>query len=762
MNEEKSRKILRVAVWGCGSFALKAHFPALLRLEQENLVRLEAICARSDASLERARTLLGKPDLKAYTHPRELLADRDVDLVVIVLPIPSVAAAVRAALSSGKAVISEKPCAASILEASSLLEFHATLADQPFWSVNENYRCKPLVEKVSALLRDGVIGQVFDINFDFTFPLGPEPEGWRQSASFSGGYAMDFGVHYIAALRAWFGEVTEVYARNAAMRPFSPGGDTLTSLLTFEPGILGTFRIAFASHAVDIRLPDLKISGSHGLLEVNFRLGSVELITPSGRQAFDLSADGWETGGVYETLKHSIGALHGEHDLLCTPQEALLDLAVIDAMMRSGKTGVATRPADAISRLVTPAQPEVHTFERSVSFRPKQTEWCATVSDLQAVVAQAARDQRRVRVMGAGRSWASPIITDDLLISTERLESKISIDRKSKRIRASAGVQIGDISRALASHDLCLPSLTCSPQSTIGGVISTGSHGSSVRHGTLSDRVTGLTLVLASGELLKLSESDNPELLRAARVSVGMLGVIAEVELQAVDIEHFEFFQSTVNAETFLSVQNELWENFDYVWCKWAIGSDNLHIVHGKPRTAQGQGIPFISRGMEQPYWHGFLPDPTSAASAAPVPLFERGAQVRSMSSQYAFSGMQLQELMGRIRGSRFFDDNPGRVLEFKYLRGEGKSMLGPNVDERTIAINLAWAEIERRDRATVFASFEQFAHQFHARPHWGKYHDIRHESYFAQAFPEWNRFTELREQLDPAGIFKIQSQWMA
>lgn len=758
MNTEKSPNALRVAVWGCGSFALKAHFPALLKLEQEGLVSFDAVCARSDASIARARAILGRPDLKAYTQPHELLADRDIDLIVIALPIPAAAAAIRAALVSGKAVISEKPCAASVQEAISLLDFHAALEDRPFWSVNENYRCKPLVEKVSELLRDGVIGQIYDINFDFTFPLGPEPEGWRQAATFPGGYAMDFGVHYIAALRAWFGEVSEICARSATMRPFSPGGDTLASLMTFESGILGTFKLAFASHVTDIHSPDLKISGSHGLLTVNFRLGVLELIAPSGRQTFDLTFDGWETGGVYETLKHSIGALRSEHVLVCTPLEALKDMAVIDAMVRSSRTGVTTRPADALPRTVLSGRREIHTFERSVCFRPKQIEWCATVAELQGVVAQAGRSQRGVRVMGAGRSWASPVVTDDLLISTERLEPSIRIDIRSKRVKASAGVQIGDINRALASHNLCLPSLTCSPQSTIGGVISTGSHGTSVRHGTLSDRVTEMTLVLASGELLTLSESRQPEWLRAARVSVGMLGVIVEVELQAVDIEPYAFFQSTLGAQAFLSVQDELWAAFEYVWCKWPIGSDNLHIIYGKRASAEGQGIPFIGRGMEQPYWYGFLPDPPSATR---VPLFERGAQVRSMSSQYAFSSTQLPELMGQIHDSPFFGENKGRILEFKYLRGEGKSMLGPNIDERNVAINLAWAEIDQSQRTTIFDSFEQFAHRFHGRPHWGKHHTVRDERYLAQAFPEWNRFAELRKELDPVGIFKIQGQWM-
>jgi FAD/FMN-containing dehydrogenase len=93
---------------------------------------------------------------------------------------------------------------------------------------------------------------------------------------------------------------------------------------------------------------------------------------------------------------------------------------------------------------------------------------------------------------------------------------------------------------------------------TVGGAVGVGSHGSSPRHGTLSDAVIGLTLVRPGGRVTRLgshaaaaaadSGDENEEkgggggggeggvdgedrelLLRAARLGLGRLGIVTEV-----------------------------------------------------------------------------------------------------------------------------------------------------------------------------------------------------------------------------------------
>eukprot|EP00960_Hanusia_phi_P039886 754108-Hanusia_phi.AAC.5 len=91
---------------------------------------------------------------------------------------------------------------------------------------------------------------------------------------------------------------------------------------------------------------------------------------------------------------------------------------------------------------------------------------------------------------------------------------------------------------------LSLSALSILLDQTIGGMISTGSHGSSLRYGTTSELVKGLKIILPSGDLKGLGccreqqESsaeahkdllvDDDTLFRAARMSLGQMGIITE------------------------------------------------------------------------------------------------------------------------------------------------------------------------------------------------------------------------------------------
>src|SRR5207245_398201 len=84
--------------------------------------------------------------------------------------------------------------------------------------------------------------------------------------------------------------------------------------------------------------------------------------------------------------------------------------------------------------------------------------------------------------------------------------------------------------------------LVCNPQDfyqprgeeSIAGAISTGTHGTGLRFGSLSTQIVGMNLVTAEGRLLQISLDQQPELMAAARVSLGALGVITQVTIQCV------------------------------------------------------------------------------------------------------------------------------------------------------------------------------------------------------------------------------------
>jgi predicted dehydrogenase len=747
-----------VAVWGCGWFAVNAHIPALVKLDAAGRVRFYAVCSRSINSIKKALEAANNQNIKSYLDQDEFLSDPTIDLIILTLPITEMGDAIRKALKAGKNVISEKPCAPSVAECLNLIDFQQKMNPSRFWAVAENYRFKASVQKIVSLIQDGSIGTLHSADFKFTFPLGPEPNSWRQNAKFNGGYLLDFGVHFVALLREIIGEVVEIFANVSQNKSYTREGDTLEAILKFENGVSGTFKLSFSGRYPNLEFPELCIEGSHGTIQANFRAGLVELLSGGVKIPLTFPEDVWTFGGVLETLEHCIDALAGQTQLRSTPLQGLRDVSVIEAAFCSNRLRSPINP-ESYFNLPKLSPKTASTFERTLSFNPSQAIWCRTVPDVQETVSRANKAGISVRPFGAGASWAVPIITTDLSLRTARLKPSADFDKERNRIRVSGGMPLGEVTRCLSAHNLCLPSLTFRPQSTIAGCVSTASHGTSMKWGTLSDFATQISMVLASGEIVTFNDDINLQHMRAARASLGLLGVIVELELQAVQIPWFKIFRSEWPLEEFIRLQENMWDHFDHIWCKWNMGSTNVHLICLQPVTpAEGDAVPFIRHGDETPLWQSMLPDPTT--QAAPSTL-SRDQNTRSLSMQYGFSASQLGEVVNVIRESRFVKQNAGKTMEFKFLRGSNKTMLGPNLDSKNILINLAWAFVSDFEKATVFYEFEEIMQGFSARPHWGKAHHIPSLDYIRLAYPEWDSFNEIRRLYDPNNVFALQNQWM-
>jgi predicted dehydrogenase len=747
-----------VAVWGCGWFAVHAHIPALVKLEAAGRVRLYAFCSRSINSISKALAAANNKNIVSYLDQDAFLSDPNIDLVILALPISEMGNAIRKALKAGKSVISEKPCAPSVAECLDLIDFQQKLSPSHFWAIAENYRFKPSVQRIVSLIQDGLIGTIQSADFRFTFPLGPEPNSWRQNAGFNGGYLLDFGVHFVALLREIIGEIVELFANVSHNRSYVREGDTLDAVLKFDNGVTGIFKLSFGGRYSNLEFPELSIEGSHGTIQANFRAGLVELLSGGAKIPLTFPEDVWTSGGVSETLEHCIDALDGQTELRSTPLQGLRDVSVIEAAFCSNALRSPINP-ESYFNLPKLSPKTASTFERAVSFNPSEAIWCGTVADVQETVSRANKAGTSVRPFGAGASWAVPIITAGLSLRTVRLKPSADFDKERNRIRVSGGMSLGEVTRCLSAHNLCLPSLTFRPQSTIGGCVSTASHGSSMKWGTLSDFTTQISIVISSGETVTFNDDINIQHMRAARTSLGLLGVIVEVDLQAIEIPSFKIFRSEWSLDEFVRLQENMWDHFDHIWCKWNIGSKNVQLISLRPVSpAEADAAPFIRQGHETPLWQSMLPDPTEQANPS---ILSRDQNTRSLSMQYGFSASKLGEVVNAIRESNFVKLNAGKTMEFKFLRGDNKTMLGPNLDSKNILINLAWAFVNQSEKATVFSEFEQVMQGFNARPHWGKAHHIPSLDYVRRTYPEWDSFNEIRRLYDPSNVFGLQHQWM-
>lgn len=122
-----------------------------------------------------------------------------------------------------------------------------------------------------------------------------------------------------------------------------------------------------------------------------------------------------------------------------------------------------------------------------------------------------------------------------ILISTENYASTINVDVTNMAVTADSGVPLRALIDKVEEAGLSLVASPYWEGVTVGGLISTGAHGSSWwgNGGAVHDHVIGLSLIVPATELdgyakiLRLQPQD--PLFNAAKVSLGMIGAISKV-----------------------------------------------------------------------------------------------------------------------------------------------------------------------------------------------------------------------------------------
>ncbi|KAG5591990.1 hypothetical protein H5410_042504 [Solanum commersonii] len=127
---------------------------------------------------------------------------------------------------------------------------------------------------------------------------------------------------------------------------------------------------------------------------------------------------------------------------------------------------------------------------------------------------------------------------NSLFISTEKYDSTIDINMERLTVTTDGGVGLRKLIDTIEKAGLSLVASTYWEGVTVAGVISTGAHGSSWwgKGGAIHDHVIGLNLIVPVNEnegyakIIKLTPQD--PLFNAAKVSLGLLGIISKVTFQ--------------------------------------------------------------------------------------------------------------------------------------------------------------------------------------------------------------------------------------
>jgi len=197
---------MRIAIIGAGLIGNK-RAAALADFPED---ALHVVC---DTDIDRARALADAHGCEAVADWREVLRRDDVDAVVVAAINAVLEPVTVAAFAAGKHVLCEKPLGRNAAEAARMVA--AADAAGRVFKTGFNHRFHPAMLRTRALIEDGVIGDVLTMRARYGHGSRPVMEKeWRSSKELcGGGELLDQGVHIIDLMRAFGGEIDEVYAR---------------------------------------------------------------------------------------------------------------------------------------------------------------------------------------------------------------------------------------------------------------------------------------------------------------------------------------------------------------------------------------------------------------------------------------------------------------------------------------------------------------------------------------------------------------------
>ena len=163
----------------------------------------------------------------------------------------------------------------------------------------------------------------------------------------------------------------------------------------------------------------------------------------------------------------------------------------------------------------------------NLEYSTEQLYSAASMSEVQRFV----KGQSHFKVLGTRHCFNNIADSRDNFLSLQTMDRAVALDRNAHTVTVESGIRYGQLCPHLDEQGFALHNLASLPHISIAGACSTGTHGSGVANGNLSTAVSGLEFVLASGDVMTMTRSDDAKTFRGAVVGLGALGVITKVTL---------------------------------------------------------------------------------------------------------------------------------------------------------------------------------------------------------------------------------------
>jgi predicted dehydrogenase len=323
-------KKLGVALVGLGYYSEFQLAPALL---QTRNCYLAGIVTGTPEKAVKWKAKYNIPDSNIYNYQNfdQIVNNKDIDVVYVVLPNSMHHEFVVRAAKAGKHVITEKPMGVSVKECEDMI----AVCKKANVKLSVGYRLnyEPFNKEVARIAREKEFGKIKLLEASFGFISG-DPTQWRLKKSLAGGGAlMDVGIYALHAARFVTGEEPlYVTAREYKTDPvkFKEVDETIVWQLQFPSGV-----ICNSTTSYNASVERFYMSAENGWVELGpaYGYGPLQGRTHKGELKLPI---------IYHQvaqLEGMAGSILAGQESIAPGEEGLKDMKVIEAIYRSIATG---------------------------------------------------------------------------------------------------------------------------------------------------------------------------------------------------------------------------------------------------------------------------------------------------------------------------------------------------------------------------------------------------------------------------------------
>jgi FAD/FMN-containing dehydrogenase len=400
-------------------------------------------------------------------------------------------------------------------------------------------------------------------------------------------------------------------------------------------------------------------------------------------------------------------------------------------------------------------------WAQSITCKPEKYCQPDTETDVIQIVQQAIAQNKRVRTVGAGHSWAPLVLTKDYLINLDKLTRYLQVVLPGGRVKVEAGFRLKNLIGRLREDNLGLRNIGSITEQSIAGAISTGTHGTGLTLSNIGTQIIAAQLVSGTGDLVSITEAD-PDRLNAVRLNLGAFGIITQLTIQCVPDYDLEFaaywckFDDIVDKMVTLAQANT---RVKFWWLIPPIGAkDNVIMTTENPVGAAAapastaEGLPMDTLGIldnlgsaTASETHPFLKYTGKYDQVLTIPLLP----ILHRECEYAIPVGKTEEALRAFK--RVVDEGNLSLtlpLEVRFV-AKDETLLSPAFQQDVSYIGVA----TQPNANEVIQRFEPIMKSLGGRPHWGKCFSLTRAE--AEAlYPRYEKFRTIKNELDPNGVF--------